>query len=81
MDADEPNSVARCRAGESSAWDELFDRHYEPASRRALQSSPPTFPPSWQFRSRVTLDGRSQQLHAIEIPTHASTPNQAQSLR
>lgn len=37
MDADESRLVARCRAGESSAWDELFDRHYEPASHFVWQ--------------------------------------------
>lgn len=37
MDADESGLVARCRAGDSSAWDELFDRHYEPASRFVWQ--------------------------------------------
>jgi len=29
--------LARCRRGEADAWDELFDRHYAPASRFVFQ--------------------------------------------
>ena len=29
--------VSRCRAGESAAWDELFDRHYADAARFVFQ--------------------------------------------
>ena len=33
MDDSESKLLARCRQGEAGAWDELFDRHYVPASR------------------------------------------------
>ena len=33
----EADLLARCRAGEAEAWDELFDRHYGPASRFVFQ--------------------------------------------
>ena len=29
--------LARCRRGEAQAWDELFERHYEPAGRFVFQ--------------------------------------------
>ncbi len=32
MDVSEPQLIARCRAGDSSAWDALFDRHYSAAA-------------------------------------------------
>ena len=31
--------VARCRRGDRDAWEELFERHYEPASRFVFQSN------------------------------------------
>jgi RNA polymerase sigma-70 factor (ECF subfamily) len=37
MDPAESSLVTRCRAGDSAAWDELFDRHYEPAARFVWQ--------------------------------------------
>lgn len=33
----EAELLARCRAGDSAAWDELFDRHYAPAARFIFQ--------------------------------------------
>ena len=33
----ESDLIARCRRGEAAAWDELFERHYAPASRFVLQ--------------------------------------------
>src|SRR5213593_4906896 len=33
----EAELLARCRSGESDAWDEMFDRHYEPAARFIFQ--------------------------------------------
>src|SRR5688572_12238607 len=33
----EAELIARCRQGESSAWDELFDRHYDAAGRFVFQ--------------------------------------------
>ena len=33
----EADLLARCRAGEAEAWDELFDRHYAAASRFVFQ--------------------------------------------
>lgn len=37
---DEPALIARCRRGESRAWDELFDRHYGAAGRFVFQLAP-----------------------------------------
>src|SRR5436189_1774893 len=38
MDADaETGLIARCRQGEASAWDDLFDRHYAAAARFVFQ--------------------------------------------
>lgn len=34
---DESSLLARCRQGEASAWDELFDRHYAAAGRFVFQ--------------------------------------------
>lgn len=36
----EAELLARCRAGEAVAWDELFDLHYGPASRFVFQLAP-----------------------------------------
>ncbi len=36
----EAKLIARCRAGDSAAWDELFDLHYAPTSRFIFQISP-----------------------------------------
>ncbi|SRR6266498_205133 len=36
----ETELLARCRAGEAAAWDELFDRHYGPAARFIFQLAP-----------------------------------------
>src|SRR5438034_10773757 len=33
----EAELLVRCRSGEAEAWDELFDRHYGPASRFIFQ--------------------------------------------
>ena len=33
----EPDLLARCRRGETAAWDELFDRHYDAAARFVFQ--------------------------------------------
>lgn len=33
----ESELLARCRKGDPAAWDELFDRHYEPAARFVFQ--------------------------------------------
>jgi RNA polymerase sigma-70 factor (ECF subfamily) len=38
--ATEAELLARCRKGEAEAWDELFDRHYGPASRFVFQLAP-----------------------------------------
>src|SRR5688572_31897812 len=35
--ATEPELLARCRKGDAAAWDELFGRHYGPASRFVFQ--------------------------------------------
>jgi RNA polymerase sigma-70 factor (ECF subfamily) len=35
----EPELISRCRRGESSAWDELFNRHYAPTARFVFQLS------------------------------------------
>ena len=34
---DESEVIARCRNGDSAAWDELFDRHYAPTARFVFQ--------------------------------------------
>ena len=34
---EETNLLARCRRGEAAAWDELFDRHYDAATRFVFQ--------------------------------------------
>src|SRR5882724_4860910 len=36
----ETELIRRCRLGESAAWDELFTRHYLPASRFIFQLAP-----------------------------------------
>lgn len=36
----EKRMIARCRRGEASAWDELFDRHYDAVGRFIFQLSP-----------------------------------------
>ena len=36
----EPDLLARCRRGESEAWDQLFDRHYAAAGRFIAQLAP-----------------------------------------
>lgn len=36
-EADEARLVARCRAGDTEAWDVLFDRHYTPMFRFVFQ--------------------------------------------
>jgi RNA polymerase sigma-70 factor (ECF subfamily) len=36
----EAELIQRCRRGEASAWDELFDRHYGPATRFVFQLAP-----------------------------------------
>jgi RNA polymerase sigma-70 factor, ECF subfamily len=33
----EAELLARCRRGDAAAWDELFDRHYQPAARFVFQ--------------------------------------------
>ncbi len=33
----EPELLRRCRAGDATAWDELFDRHYAPTGRFLFQ--------------------------------------------
>jgi RNA polymerase sigma-70 factor (ECF subfamily) len=38
--ASEADLLARCRCGESAAWDELFDLHYAAAGRFIFQLSP-----------------------------------------
>ncbi|HEV2455509.1 MAG TPA: sigma-70 family RNA polymerase sigma factor, partial [Verrucomicrobiae bacterium] len=38
--ATEADLLARCRDGESAAWDELFDLHYAAAGRFIFQLSP-----------------------------------------
>ena len=35
--SEETDLLARCRRGEEAAWDELFDRHYDAASRFIFQ--------------------------------------------
>jgi RNA polymerase sigma-70 factor (ECF subfamily) len=35
--ASEAKLLARCRQGDATAWDELFDRHYAPAARFIFQ--------------------------------------------
>lgn len=35
--AEEARLIERCRAGEASAWDEVFDTHYAPACRFVFQ--------------------------------------------
>ncbi|HVY70353.1 MAG TPA: sigma-70 family RNA polymerase sigma factor [Verrucomicrobiae bacterium] len=39
-DESEAGLLARCRAGEAGAWNDLFDRHYGPAARFIFQMSP-----------------------------------------
>ncbi len=36
----ESDLVARCRIGDPAAWDELFNRHYDPVARFLFQFSP-----------------------------------------
>ena len=36
----EPELIARCRKGDTAAWDQLFDRHYAPTGRFIFQFSP-----------------------------------------
>jgi RNA polymerase sigma-70 factor, ECF subfamily len=36
----EAELLARCRAGEPAAWDELFSRYYDPSARFVFQLSP-----------------------------------------
>ncbi len=36
----EANLISRCRAGDSAAWDELFDLHYSATGRFVFQLSP-----------------------------------------
>src|SRR5216117_744049 len=36
----EAELIARCRRGEASAWDELFDQHYAAAGRFVFQLAP-----------------------------------------
>ena len=38
--SDEADLIARCRRGETEAWDALFDEHYAPAGRFIFQLSP-----------------------------------------
>lgn len=38
--AEESELIARCRRGETEAWDELFDRHYAAAGRFIFQLAP-----------------------------------------
>jgi RNA polymerase sigma-70 factor (ECF subfamily) len=40
MPEPEANLIARCRAGDAGAWDELFDRQYDPVGRFVFQLSP-----------------------------------------
>lgn len=37
---DERELIARCRRGDSAAWDELFERYYDPVGRFVFQYSP-----------------------------------------
>src|SRR5262245_51200374 len=45
MDITEASLITRCRAGDSAAWDELFDRHY-PAAARFV----------WQLQATLTAE-------------------------
>lgn len=38
--AEEASLIARCRQGAPDAWDELFDRHYDPVARFVFQLAP-----------------------------------------
>lgn len=40
----EAELIARCRAGDPGAWDELFDRQYDPVGRFVFQFSPELTP-------------------------------------
>ncbi len=44
MDSPEAGLIARCRAGDPGAWDELFDREYDPVGRFVFQFSPELTP-------------------------------------
>jgi RNA polymerase sigma-70 factor (ECF subfamily) len=40
VESEESELLARCRRGETRAWDELFDRHYAAAGRFVFQLAP-----------------------------------------
>lgn len=66
----EADMLARCRKGDASAWDQLFDLHYAPASRFIFQLSPDFLVEDVEeicqevflsvIRSLQSFDGRSQ---------------------
>jgi RNA polymerase sigma-70 factor (ECF subfamily) len=47
--------LARCRRGDSAAWDELFDAHYSPAGRFIHQLSPSFSPEDVEEISQETF--------------------------